>query len=71
MSGSGVTVVTFGAVWALCLLGVGCQAQVSYRFINPLKMHSAELADEPRAPAKRAAPIQRVSADEDGGSVED
>jgi polysaccharide export outer membrane protein len=37
-----VTVV--GAAWALCLFGLGCQAQVSYQLINPFTGRPIELA---------------------------
>jgi polysaccharide export outer membrane protein len=40
-----VTAVTFWAAGALCLLGAGCEAEVSYRFINPFTMKPAELAE--------------------------
>ncbi len=42
-----VTAVTvIGAAWALCLLGLGCQAQVSYQLINPFTGRPIELAGD-------------------------
>ncbi|HZY88236.1 MAG TPA: polysaccharide biosynthesis/export family protein [Gemmataceae bacterium] len=42
-----VTAVTVvWAAWALSLFGLGCQAQVSYQFVNPFAPKSAELADD-------------------------
>jgi polysaccharide export outer membrane protein len=44
-----------GGAWALCLLGLGCQVQVSYQFINPFKGKPVELAE---GEADEAAPVK-------------
>jgi hypothetical protein len=86
-----VTTVIVGAAWAVCLLGLGCEAEVSYRFVNPFTSRPTELADADEEDGQKVkaaewaakpspdtvkqaaaqeqvpAPVQRVSADEDGG----
>jgi len=39
------SVTVLGAAWALCLFGLGCQAQVSFQFVNPFTGRPIELAD--------------------------
>jgi polysaccharide biosynthesis/export protein len=59
-----VTTVTFWAAGALCLLGLGCEAEVSYRFVNPFTMKPGEPADAPEdeeAPAPKAQTTERAA----------
>src|SRR5579872_2365444 len=39
------TVTVVWAAWALCVFGLGCQAQVSYQFVNPFAPKSTELVE--------------------------